>query len=280
MEIKAYAKINLTLDVVKKREDGYHELDMIMVPITLHDVLRVSFSEEDEIICGVHQFPNDESNTIYKAMLLMRQEYGITQHFKVEVEKNIPMQAGLAGGSANGAAMLRAIEEMCELDISQEKMLEIGKRIGADVPFCLVNTCARVQGIGEKIKPFVMACDFHILLVKPVEGVSTKEAFAGIDFASCVHPHVEITEKALIEGDYEAFITSIGNTLEQSAMQITPEIQMIKEDLEKEGFDVVLMSGSGSCVFAISKEEEKIEEAIEKLQWKYEFVHKCKVGKE
>lgn len=277
MEYKAYAKINLTLDVVKKRDDGFHELDMMMVPITLHDTLKVSFSDHDEIICGTNQFPNDETNTIYKAIQLMRDSYAFTEHFKVEVTKCIPMQAGLAGGSADGAAMLRAINEMCHLDKDLQELIPIAKKIGADVPFCLLNTSARVKGIGEKIEPFSIESDFYIVLVKPEEGVSTKEAFAGIDFEHCLHPDVSLTQQALLDNNYELFCSSIGNTLEQSAMQITPEVQMIKEELYKENFDAVLMSGSGSSVFALTKDKEKAKEVVEELQMKYDFVCMCKI---
>lgn len=277
MRVEANAKINLTLDVVKKRNDGYHELDMIMVPLSLCDVLDVTLSKQDEIICEEAHFPLDESNTIYKAIVLMRKRFSLQEHFKVVVEKNIPMQAGLAGGSADGAAMLKAIVSLCNIEISEEELLLIAKQIGADVPFCVVNKASRVRGIGEKVETFSMHCNFHLLLVKPKEGVSTKEAFANINFLHCEHPNVDVCLHALINNDYETFCASIANTLEQSAFKITPVIAKIKQELIIEGMDAVLMSGSGSTVFAITKDETLLEKVKTKMKDRYDFVCQCHI---
>ena len=272
MQVEANAKINLTLDAIKKRDDGYHELDMIMVPLSLCDYLDVSFHHCDEIICDKTHFPLDESNTIYKAIALLRSRFNLNQHFKVVVDKRIPMQAGLAGGSADGAAMLKAIVSMCNLNIAQEELLSIAKQIGADVPFCVVNEASRVQGIGEKVERFSFDCPFYLLLVKPSEGVSTGLAFSNIDFLNCEHPDVALTQAQLIGNDYAGFCASIGNTLEQSAMQITPVIKTIKTELQQLGMDAVLMSGSGSSVFAITRDEQLIDEVEKKMKDKYAFV--------
>ncbi len=276
METKANAKINLTLDVVKKRDDGYHEMDMIMVPLSLCDVLDVTLSDHDEIVCDATSFPLDESNTIYKAIVLMREQYALKEHFRVEVQKQIPMQAGLAGGSADGAAMLKAIVALCNLTISEEELLLIGKKIGADVPFCIVNQPARVQGIGEKVTRFTHHCPFYVLLVKPQEGVSTGKAFSLIDFTSCVHPDVDKAQHYLQTNNYEAFCSCIGNTLEQSAFQMVPVIANIKKQLSDLGFDAVLMSGSGSTVFAITRDIALLHQAKEAMK-KYAFVLECEM---
>lgn len=277
MKIEANAKVNLTLDVVRRREDGYHELDMIMVPLTLCDYLDVTFSEKDEILCDEQEFPLDETNTIYKAMHLVREYFKLDQHFKVVVDKRIPMQAGLAGGSADGAATIKAILQLCNLEMKEDELLALGKKIGADVPFCLVNEASRVKGIGEKIERFKIECPFHMLLVKPEQGVSTKEAFQGIDFNTCIHPDVDTSVEALKQGDYETFCTSIGNTLEQSAFVITPIIQTIKQELNDYGFDAVLMSGSGSTVFALTRNKEVLDKAKEDMKDKYTFVCECSI---
>ncbi len=272
MRVEANAKINLTLDVIKKREDGYHELDMIMVPLTLCDVLEVSLSDKDEILCEQEQFPLDESNTIYKAIVLMRERFSLKQHFKVIVDKRIPMQAGLAGGSADGAAMLKAIIALCDICISEEELLLVAKQIGADVPFCVVNEASRVRGIGEKVERFHFTCPFYLLLVKPQEGVSTGLAFSKIDFAHCVHPNVALSQQQLYDNDYEGFCSSIANTLEQSAMQISPVIQTIKQQLQDFGMDVALMSGSGSTVFALTRNKQLVDEVENKMKQQYPFV--------
>lgn len=279
MKIEANAKINLTLDVVRKRDDGYHEMDMIMVPLSLCDVLDVTISDEDEIVCGEMHFPLDDSNTIVKAIHLMRERFNLKEHFHVEVEKNIPMQAGMAGGSADGAAMLKAIVELCHIDISETELLEIGKQIGADVPFCIVNKASRVQGIGEKVTRFENNCPCHVLLVKPEAGVSTGKAFSLIDFTTCEHPDVDKAQTYLMNNDYDAFVECIGNTLEQPAFQITPVIQTIKKELEELAFDAVLMSGSGSTVFALTRDRQVLERAKQTMQNKYPFVMECEILK-
>lgn len=277
MKIKANAKVNLVLDVVRRMENGYHELDMIMVPLSLCDVLDVSIAKEDKIVCGEADFPLDESNTIYKAILLMRERFNLKEHFHVEVDKKIPMQAGMAGGSADGAAMLKAIIQLCNLEVREEEMILIAKKIGADVPFCYINEASRVQGIGEKVRRFKIHCPFYMLLVKPEQGVSTGLAFKGIDFNTCIHPNVDKMEKALIENDYETFIATLGNTLEQSAFEITPVIKDIKQELKDLGMDGVLMSGSGSTVFAITRDKEVLRKAKEIMLPKYAFVSECQI---
>lgn len=277
MKVKANAKVNLVLDVIARMENGYHDLDMIMVPLTLCDELEVNLSDKDEIICDQKQFPLDESNTIYKAIVLMRERFSLREHFHVKVTKRIPMQAGLAGGSADGAAMLKAIITLCHIEIQEDELLIIAKQIGADVPFCVVNKVSRVQGIGERVRPIKIDCPFYMLLVKPEEGVSTGQAFQMIDFANCEHPDVDQVEKALIDNDYDTFCKSIKNTLEASAFQITPIIADIKKELVNADMDAVLMSGSGSTVFAITRDKEKINALELMLKKKYKFVTQCEI---
>lgn len=277
MKIEANAKVNLTLDVVRKREDGYHELDMIMVPLSLCDVLDVTFSDKDEIICGEANFPLDETNTIYKAICLLRDKFHLKEHFKVVVDKHIPMQAGLAGGSADGAATLKAIIQLCNFEIEESELLDIAKKIGADVPFCIINETSRVQGIGEKVTRFKIDCPFYLLLVKPKEGVSTGLAFSKIDFDHCIHPNVDKAQSALMNNDYETFCSCIGNTLEQSAFTITPVIKVIKDELLVAGMDTVLMSGSGSTVFAITRNKQLVDQIELEMKNKYKFVAQCEI---
>ena len=177
MKVKAHAKINICLNVVCRRDDGYHELEMIMVPLMLHDELTITLSSEDCYTCSDAQLRMDETNTIIQAVELMRRTFSLSECFHVHVEKHIPAQAGLAGGSADAAAVMRGIRDLLKLDISLEELAQLGKQVGADVPFCIMETCALVKGIGERITPFAMPCDFHILLVKPAMGVPTGKAF-------------------------------------------------------------------------------------------------------
>ena len=273
----ANAKINLCLNVVNRRVDGYHELEMIMVPLELHDVLTIDKAKETIITSDDVNMPCDERNTIYRAIMLMNETYNLETNFKVHVEKRIPMQAGLAGGSSDGAATIRAINKLMNLSISLEDLIPLAKKVGADVPFCLVNKPAIVKGIGEFITPFEIQNDYSVLLIKPSLGVSTKEAFDMLDFTTAIHPNVELMRTGLIEGNDRMVKDNLLNTLEQSAFKIVPEINTIKQELTQLGFDKVLMSGSGSTVFALSENDQLINSVEEILRTKYEFVRKTKI---
>lgn len=277
MLIEANAKVNLTLDVVRRRDDGYHELNMIMVPLTLSDTLDITISDKDELICKSMDMPMNDSNTIVKAIKLMRETYGISECFRVEVIKRIPMEAGMAGGSADAGATMKAINRLCNLNVSLEELAMLSKKVGADVPFCIMNTCSLVKGIGEFVTPFEIKDKIYILLVKPKEGVSTKLAFESLDFNTCIHPDTDKCKEYLENGDYEMFCKTSGNTLEQSAFMITPVIKEIKEKLLEYNFDFVLMSGSGSTVFAITKDKNLVEKANFELKDTYDFVYSCEI---
>lgn len=275
MKIKAYGKINLSLNVLRRREDGYHDLDMIMAPISLHDTLDVELSDADMFTSNIEmEFTSD--NTICKAIELMREAYNIKECFKIHVDKQIPMQAGLAGGSADGAAMLVAINELCKLQVSEEELAVIALKIGADVPFCLKNQICRVCGIGEKLEAIHTQLEYKVLLVKPQSGVSTKEAYENIDFDTCIHPDIEEALKRLEEND-SSFVKYLGNTLEASAMKVNKEIIEVKRKMSDFPFDCVMMSGSGSCVFGLTADQGIINSAKEVLQGQYEFVEECKL---
>ena len=272
MKLKAYAKINLSLDVKGKRKDGYHELDMIMVPIDLYDLVNIELAAEDRFTCNVEGLAMDSSNTVVKAATLMREVYHLDQKFHIHVEKNIPAQAGLAGGSSDGAAVMRGIRELCKLDVPIEELAMLSKRVGADVPFCVMAKSAVVQGIGEYITPFDVHCDFDILLVKPPMGVSTQQAFSMLDFSECPHPSSTLVRKCLEEDRFEELAHCMGNSLEYSAFQLVPEIADIKHQLQSMGFEAVLMSGSGSTVFAITRKKELLRQAEKRFHNKTYFV--------
>mgnify|MGYP000715459521 FL=1 len=250
---------------------------MIMVPLTLHDDVTVELSEQDSYSCNIEGLAIDESNTVVKAVKLMKDTYGIKEHFHVHMEKHIPMQAGLAGGSADGAAVMKGIHALLDLKVPISELSMLSKQVGADVPFCVYDTPAVVKGIGEDVTPINCQLDFEILLVKPQEGVPTGKAFSMIDFQTCEHPDYRKVQHAMETGDYKAFCESLGNTLEQPAFQIVPLIKDIKQELLGMGFDGVLMSGSGSTVFAISKNHALIEEAYHKYDKEGYFVYKTKI---
>ena len=277
MKERAYAKINLCLDVAGRRDDGYHELKMIMVPINFYDVLEMTKAEETTLVLNRAYLPVNEKNTIIKAIRVMQERFGVTSEYACKLQKHIPTRAGLAGGSADAAAAIRMIAKMERLNVTRDELIDAAKEVGADVPFCLLNRPAYVSGIGEKIIPFTCQPDFDILLVKPRRGVSTKDAFDIVDREEPVHPDCEAMRKALIENDYQGIVSSLGNSLESAAVQLVSEIRTVKEKLTAYGFDGVLMSGSGSTVFAITKNEELMEKAIDELRRENYFVRRTNI---
>ena len=277
MKERAYAKINLCLDVVGKREDGYHDLKMIMVPINFYDVLEMEFAKQTTLELNRDYLPINDKNTIIKAIHIMQEKYNITEEFRCRLEKHIPTRAGLAGGSADAAAAIRIINRMCNLHLTKDEMIAVGKEVGADVPFCILNRPAFVQGIGEKITTFSSNPDFYLLLIKPRKGVSTAEAFHIVDEQEGIHPDCKAMQEALEYNDYDDIISSLGNSMENAAMTLVPEIRKAKQDLLDLGFDGVLMSGSGSTVFGITKDVELLDRSIDILKKKKYFVRKTTV---
>lgn len=277
MKERAFAKINLCLDVVRRREDGYHDLRMIMVPIDFYDVLELVPSEETTMSLNRSYLPVNDKNTVIKAIHVMQERYGFTQNFACTLQKHIPTQAGLAGGSADAAAAIRMINRIMKLDLSVEEMIDVAKEVGADVPFCTINRPALVEGIGEKIQPFSCHSDFGILLVKPRRGVSTKAAFGGLNFDTIQHPDVDGMKTALENGDYEGMISRLGNSLEEISLQLVEEIRDVKEQLTELGFDGVLMSGSGSTVFGITKSPRLLRESSDLMRANGYFVRMTRI---
>lgn len=277
MKQRAYAKINLCLDVVRRREDGYHELEMIMAPVNLYDTLNFEFSDELRLQSNVPYLPLDRRNTIVKAIELLREEYGFKENFEITLQKHIPTQAGMAGGSTDGAAAIRALNKMLQLGMDNEKMVEIAKKVGADVPFCLRSRPAFVTGIGENLEHFRVHTPFYLLLVKPYKGVSTKVAFETLDFSCAEHPDCRRMREALIGNDYDGVLQSLGNTLEQSAFKLVPQIATIKQELLALGFDGALMSGSGSTVFALTRDLELLEKGAAAMRKKAAFIRKTEL---
>lgn len=277
MKERASAKINLTLDVVGKREDGYHELRMIMVPLDFYDVLEMEPAEETTLKIDRSWLPVNEKNTVIKAIHVMKDAYHFQEEFACTLNKHIPSQAGLAGGSADAAAAIRMMNRMLKLHMTMDDMIRIGARVGADVPFCIVSRPSVVEGIGEKVSPFECHPDFHVLLVKPKTGVSTKAAFEGIDFRTIIHPDPYAMKDALVNNDYEGVIHALGNSLEEVSFRLVPQIQKIKQELLDLGFDGALMSGSGSTVFALTKDEALLHKGADRLHRQGCFTRMTKI---
>ena len=255
MYVKAPAKINLYLDVLGRREDGYHDLDMVMLPLELHDTIdfeRVPSARYTHIVSDTIERQVIKHNSIYRTHELLVSEYNYNQNFIIRVHKEIPIYAGMGGGSSNAAAAFRFFVKRGRLKLSEEEQIKICLKIGADVPFCLKNVPAHVEGIGEKVTPIKVKKQFSVLVVKPKQGLSTKDVFTACDKYELKHGNVKDVIKALEEGDEKLLAKSMFNSLEEVSIALCPEIAEIKEMLKKDGFKCVLMTGSGSCVYALT----------------------------
>ncbi|NJE44387.1 4-(cytidine 5'-diphospho)-2-C-methyl-D-erythritol kinase [Massilimicrobiota sp. SW1139] len=278
MKIRAYAKVNLALDVVRKREDGYHDLEMIMAPITLHDLIYIEKIDHGiQITANTNRMPTDQRNIMYKVAQLLIERYQIPYGVKIHIYKHIPTQAGLAGGSGDGAAVLKAMNQIFQLNLSLETLADIGKEVGADIPFCIYEKTALVKGIGEKLE--FISRDFHcyVLLVKPKKGVSTKKSFGMLDLKNAEHPPIMDMKEAIENNDYQGVVKCLGNTLEEPSLKIVPDILKIKEEMKELGFDGALMSGSGSCVFGLTQDQELLEKGYQFFLNRYAFVRKTEI---
>ena len=276
MKVRAYAKVNLALDVVRKREDGYHDLEMIMAPITLHDLIYINVIDEGiEIESNSKIVPTNQRNIMYKVAQLMQERYGLKKGVKIFVYKHIPTQAGLAGGSADGAAVIKAMNKLFHLNLSYEEMAALGKEVGADIPFCIYEKTAFVEG--EKLQFIDEPFEAYLLLVKPKKGVSTQKAFTSLDLSKVKHQDCRKMKKGIEMNDYQAVIDNLQNTLELPSIKMVPQIKEIKKEMMKLGFDGALMSGSGSCVFGITRNQEIMNKGYEFFRKRYFFVRKSKI---
>ena len=277
--VPAYAKLNLTLDILGKRDDGYHELRMVMQTVSLCDDVTVTLTDGTGVVCRVAgaELPCDERNLAVKAANAFCEALGYHGGIDIALTKRIPSEAGMAGGSADAAAVLRALDALYGAGLSDEKLCAMGLKLGADVPFCLRSRPAFVTGIGENLEHFRVHTPFYLLLVKPYKGVSTKVAFETLDFSCAEHPDCRKMRQALIANDYEGVLQSLGNTLEQSAFKLVPQIATIKRDLLGLGFDGALMSGSGSTVFALTRDPELLEKGAAVMRKKAAFIRKTEL---
>jgi 4-diphosphocytidyl-2-C-methyl-D-erythritol kinase len=264
VELRGYAKINLSLDVTGIRPNGYHEVKMVMQSIALYDNITLEKIEGDDIIMsvGAAPVPADKTNLIYKACIRFFEATGIRQGVKITLDKHIPVAAGLAGGSTDAAAVLKGLNQLCEADLSVRELCEIGVKIGADVPFCIVGGTVLAEGIGEVLTELKPAPQVSLLIVKPETGISTKLVYDKL--APCDelnHPDVDRMIKGIDEGSLPEIIATLGNVLESVTIKELPFIDDIKKEMLRLGADGSLMSGSGTTVFGIFSDEEKAKTA-------------------
>lgn len=276
--IKAYAKINIALNILNRREDGYHDLDMVMIPIDLHDIIELEtlpHGYESFLTSDDQDLPTDESNFSHVAFTKMKSEFNFDKNYMITIHKRIPMNAGLGGGSADAAAVINGTLKSLKIKADEERLIEIAKSIGADVPFCLYNKPARCRGIGEKMEFFSLKKKYHVLLIKPKDGVSTAEAYKTYDYLETKpeHSNIEALIEALKNDNEEIIAKEMKNSLQAATVKLLPIVQEIVDTLKNDGFEMALMSGSGSTVFAMHKSRNKlIKEAKKFDKNKYQVI--------
>ena len=260
IKLRAYAKINLGLDVVRKREDGYHEVKMIMQTIGLYDKLTISLCDNPSIkvTTNLHYLPVDDSNLVYKAAAIMRDKYGINQGIQINLEKKIPVAAGLAGGSSDAAATLYGINKLCKLKLAKEELMKIGVSLGADVPYCILRGTALSEGIGEILTPLKPFPSCYVLLVKPPINVSTKYVYENLRLDERTkHPDIDGIITHINNNDLYGATKLFDNILETVTTKDYPIINDIKSKMILFGAITSLMSGSGPTVFGIFDDHAK-----------------------
>lgn len=269
IQLKARAKINLGLDVVRKREDGYHEVRMIMQMIHLFDkiTLRKNNGSGIQVRTNLPYLPVNEDNLVYRAASLLMDEFEITQGLEIELQKYIPVAAGMAGGSSDAAAVMVGVNRMFRLGLSKKQLMERGVKIGADVPFCIMRGTALAEGIGELLTPLPAMPHCSLVIAKPKVHVSTKFVYGNLRANELKeHPDIDGQVQALRDGNLEQLVAKMGNVLETVTVPAYPVIAQIKQTMEKNGAMGAMMSGSGPTVFGIFEREERAQEVCRLLK--------------
>lgn len=269
ISLKALAKINLGLDVVSRREDGYHEVRMVMQTIHLYDRLEISKKETSgiELETNLSYLPVNENNLVYRAGKLLMDEFHIEEGVKVFLNKRIPVAAGMAGGSTDAAAMLYGMNELFELGLSRDELMERGVKIGADVPYCLMRGTALAEGIGEKLTPLAPMVKCPVLIAKPPISVSTKFVYQNLKLdAQTVHPDIDRLIADIEKKDLTSIAADMGNVLETVTIPNYPVVAEVKEQMMKSGAINSLMSGSGPTVFGLFEDEKTAEQAYQEMK--------------
>ncbi len=276
--LRAYAKVNLTLDVLKKREDGYHDVEMIMQQIGIFDEVSLSVLEKGiKVFSGHHYVPDDENNIAYKAAKVFFEATRLSGGVDIHIKKNIPVAAGLAGGSADAAAVLIGLNTLYAAGLSLEELMVLGKPIGADVPFCLKGGTCLSEGIGEKLTALKASGDYYILIVKPPVGVSTKEVYEALAIDKIRrHPDTKLAISALEEGNLYGLVEGMYNVLEEVTASRLKSINEIKSRLMSYGAKKAMMSGSGPTVFGIFNRLDRAEKALKNIKRHYQEAYVVK----
>lgn len=276
---KAPAKINLSLDVMHKRQDGFHEVEMVMTTVDLADRIELNLVNHDSIkVESENRFvPNDERNLAYRAAKLMKNHYKVSSGVRIFIEKNIPVAAGLAGGSSDAAAVLRGLNRLWGLNVSLDELAELGAQVGSDVSFCVYGGTALAAGRGEKVTQLPAPPPCWVVLAKPSIGVSTQTVYQSLNLQEAIHPNTKGMVAALNNYDYPSICKHVGNTLEGVTLKLHSEVGQIKEQMYQGGADAVLMSGSGPTVFALVENDARAQRIYNSLKGFCEEVYRVRM---
>ena len=274
VHIKSFAKINISLNITKKRDDGFHEIDSVMLPISMHDSLvisRLKTAPDNYVTVDDFSIGSFTYNLATFSIEKLQSIYHFDDKFRILIHKVIPIQAGLGGGSSNAACTMKAVNSMLRLGATDEELIEISKSLGCDIPFFIKCQPARVQGVGEILNPINVKNNYYVLIVKPEAGCSTKEIYALSDTMDLKTCNLDNVVKALEEGDDELLAANIYNALQEPAIKVVPQIQTIIDELKEKGLKIVQVTGSGSAVFALSTDKALLIKVLKELENKYEI---------
>lgn len=277
MKSKAFAKINLSLDVNGIDNRGYHTLESVFLPIDIYDYIEIKKSKKMKYSCNKWFIRFNEKNTIVKAINYMKDRYSIKDNFFIRVFKYIPTQAGLGGGSSDGATVIKLLNRMYKLNMSKKEIKDACMNIGSDSLFTYYNKPAYVKSYGEDISFIRIVNNYYVLLVKPVLGISTAKSYQMLDMNDCDHPNIKKLVRKLSTG--EAIDSLLGNSLEKPSIEMLRDIQKIKDEIILNGGPNALMSGSGSCVFSISTNKKQLDRLAKCMKKIGYFVRVAKVIK-
>lgn len=269
LTLKALAKINLGLDVLGKRDNGYHDVRMVMQTIYLYDNVTLTKTEEPgiQLETNLSYLPVDENNIAYKAAKMLIDEFQIQGGVHIKLDKHIPVAAGMAGGSSNAAAVLVGMNRLWGLGLSQKELMERGVALGADVPYCVMRGTVLAEGIGEILSPLPPLPKCYVLIAKPAISVSTKMVYETLDAKEIVeHPDIDGILEGLENQDIKKIASSMGNVLESVTIEQYPVIEVIKDAMKEAGALNAMMSGSGPTVFGIFEDRKVAKEAQQKLK--------------
>lgn len=272
LSLKAYGKVNLGLDVLGKRADGYHEVRMVMQTVGVYDKLDIIYTDRPGITIetNLYYLPVNENNLVYKAAALLMEEFGIKQGVHIQLRKFIPVAAGMAGGSSDAAAVLFGVNKMFGLGLGTEELQQRGVRIGADVPYCVLRGTALSEGLGEILTPLPPVPQCQVLIAKPGISVSTKSVYENLHVDQLEvhqHPDIDGMVEAIRRQDIQGVASKMGNVLETVTIPAHPEIETIKQIMLEAGADNALMSGSGPTVFGLFTNSRAASAAYEKMRY-------------